>query len=400
MCGGNMNNFILPLVLISLGHFFIDFYGNILPGLMPAITKNLGLSMTLSGLLFTMLSITSSWLQPFFGYLGGRFRAPLVLAISVMISAVFMAMVGVANSYIFLLVMVTLAGIGSSLYHPIGSVSIATLSTKNQGFIMALYITAGTVGMTLAPISATLSKNAFGFKGLLLLGLPGITAGIIMLIYKNQLSSPGSLKISPGRRSSLFHTHFKYLVLMVIVVGFRTWVLSTFTIYTTMFYVSRGLSEAASSGILSLFLLFQSIGGIAGGFVSDRIGVKKTLIYSALVSIICLVVFFNIQGPVSIACLLLSGALIQSAFPGSVVLAQRLYPQNPSIATGFMQGFTFGMGGLGGLFTGVLSDALGGNLFIAMMSTIAFLGVSLAGSLMVPMTGENQTKGIEEIGVN
>jgi hypothetical protein len=65
-----------------------------------------------------------------------------------------------------------------------------------------------------------------------------------------------------------------------------------------------------------------------------------------------------------------------------------------------MQGFTFGMGGLGGLFTGVLSDALGGNLFIAMMSTIAFLGVSLAGSLMVPMTGENQTKGIEEIGVN
>lgn len=394
-----MQNFFVPLILISMGHFFIDFYGNILPGLMPAIAKNLGLSMTLSGLLFTMLSITSSWLQPVFGYLGGRFNGSTVPAISVMISAVFMAMVGMANSYIFLLIVVTIAGVGSSLYHPLSSVLITNLTPKNQGFIMALYITAGTVGMTLAPISATLLKNAFGLQGVLLLGLPGITAGIIMLINKNRLQGSGSFKTARSSKAGFSQNHIKYLILLVIVVGFRTWTLSTFTMYTGMLFVSRGLSETASSGILSLFLFFQSIGGITGGFVSDRIGIKRTLIYSSILSIICLIGFFSLSGLVSVACLLLGGALIHSAFPGSVVLAQRLYPQNPSMATGLMQGFTFGMGGLGGLFTGILSDALGGNLYMAMMNTIAFLGVSLAASLMVPNPGEKKIRGAKEIGV-
>lgn len=391
-----MNSIILPLVLISLGHFFIDFYMNMLPGLMPAITKNLSLSMTLSGLLFTMLSVTSSWMQPFFGYFGDRFKGPVILAVSVVISAFFMSLVGVAKSFLFLAAVVTLAGIGSSLYHPIGSVSVTTLSPKNQGFIMALYITAGTVGMTLAPVSATLFKSAFGFESIVFLGLPGIMAGIILLSYKDKLAGSDSLKESRGRNLGLSRSHIKNLIILVIVVGFRTWVLNSFTIYTTVFYVSRGLSEEASSAILSLFLLFQSIGGIAGGFVSDRIGVKKTLIYSAFFSIIFLAAFFCIQGPVSVACLLVSGALIQSAFPGSVLLAQRLCPQNPSIATGFLQGFTFGIGGLGGLFTGVLSDALGGNLFVALMSTIVFLAVSLTGSLMIPVSGVKQIKAVEK----
>jgi len=394
-----MQKYLMPLILISMGHFFIDFYCNILPGLMSAITKDLGLSMTLSGLLFAMFSITSSWLQPVFGYFGGRFKGPVVLAIAVMISAVFMAMVGVANSYIFLLVVVSLAGVGSSLYHPIGSVSIVTLTPKNQSFVMALYITAGTIGMTLAPVLATLLKTAFGFKGVLLLGLPGITAGIVMLIYKNRLGNTGGIEITHGLQPGSSGNHIKYLILLVIVVGFRTWVLSTFTMYTGILYVSRGLSETAGSGILSLFLLFQSIGGIAGGFVSDRIGIKKTLIYSAAVSIICLIIFFNDQGMVSIICLLLIGAMIQSAFPGSVVLAQRLFPQNPGIATGFMQGFTFGMGGLGGLFTGIVSDALGGKLYLALMSTIAFLVISLACSLIIPAYGENKIKAAPRAGV-
>lgn len=377
-----MQDFFFPLILISLGHFFIDFYGNLLPGLMPTITKNLGISMTLSGLLFTMLSVTSSWMQPVFGYFGGKFKGQVIMALSVMSSAVFMSMIGVANKYILLLAVVTLGGVGSSLYHPIGSVSVATLSQKNHGFIMALYITAGTVGMTVAPVLATIFKNAFGLKGLLFLGLPGVAAGIIMLIYRNQMNGGGIEVV--GRDSTLSYSYLKYLALMVLVVGLRTWVLSTFTMYTAMLYVSKGFSDTLSSGILSLYLFFQCIGGIIGGFVSDRIGVKKTLIFSSLFSIVCLVIFFTSSGPVSVGALLISGALIQSAFPGAVVLAQKMYPQNPSIATGLMQGFTFGMGGLGGLFTGALSDALGGNLSLALMSTIVFLGISLAGSIIIP----------------
>jgi FSR family fosmidomycin resistance protein-like MFS transporter len=379
-----MGNLLMPLFLISLGHFFIDFYVNLLPGLMPTIINNLGLSMTLSGLLFTMFSMTSSWLQPVFGYIAGRFDGRRVMVLAVLLAAVFMPMVGIANNYVFMLIVVLISGIGSSLYHPLGSVFIAALYEKNHDFIMALYITAGTVGMTLAPVMSTAVKNRFGLKGVFYLAIPGIMAGILLLIFKNRLSFIGGYEVVATGGSDLYSVRVKFLANLVMVVGLRTWVLNAFTLYIPTYYFSKGLPEGIGAGILSLYLLFQSLGGVVGGYVSDRIGIKRTLILSSILAIIFLTTFFNTSGAVSIISLILSGALLQSAFPGAVVLAQRLYPANPGLATGFMQGFTFGIGALGGVFTGALSDVLGGNLVYALMSSVILLCVSLACSFLIP----------------
>jgi len=61
-------------------------------------------------------------------------------------------------------------------------------------------------------------------------------------------------------------------------------------------------------------------------------------------------------GPIGIAGLLLAGAALQAAFPGSLVLAQELLPGRAGLASG-MIGLTGGVGGLGMAFTGWLADA-------------------------------------------
>ena len=52
------------LILISIGHFLSDFYGNFLPAILPAVIARQGLSLTLSGLLVMVYAVTSNMLQP------------------------------------------------------------------------------------------------------------------------------------------------------------------------------------------------------------------------------------------------------------------------------------------------------------------------------------------------
>ena len=59
-------------ILLSSGHLLNDFYCNFLPVLLPIIMPRLGLSLTLSGLMVMVMSITSNMLQPVFGYLLDR----------------------------------------------------------------------------------------------------------------------------------------------------------------------------------------------------------------------------------------------------------------------------------------------------------------------------------------
>jgi FSR family fosmidomycin resistance protein-like MFS transporter len=374
-----METILISILLISMGHFFVDFYMNLIPGLMPSIAANLSLSMTLSGLLFTLQSMVSSWLQPIFGYIGGRYSVPRVLGISLIFTALLMSMVGIAANYILLLLVVILGSVSSAIFHPFGSVAISTVTQKNQGFIMSIYLAAGTLGMTIVPILSTITKNRLGLNGILLLGVPGILTGIVILLHKNRISHIASYEVvkSEDKSTNLVKTIF----ILVMIIGFRSWVSNTFTMYIPTYYVMKGFTEEAAGGIQAGYLLFTSIGGIAGGIITDRIGVKKTLIISGFFATVTLMGFFYASNTLAVILLLLNAALLQSAIPGIVVLAQSVSPKSQSVVTGFLQGFGFGIGGIGSLVTGVLADNFGGNLHIALFNNVIIMLASLVVSL-------------------
>jgi len=384
-----MKNIAVSLVLICLGHFLIDLYMNLLPGIMPALIETMGITLTLSGLLQTVLSATSSWLQPAFGYVAFRFKTQRALATSILLSAVFMSLVGLSKYYWIMLIVVTLGGIGSSIYHPLGSVAISGLTSKNPGMVMSLYITAGTLGTTLSPVITSFVKNKFGLQGILFLGIPGILTGLFFYFVKTSLKNIKREEpmVTPVANKSKVNLN---LALLVAVVGLRYWVLHTFSVYIPVFYVSKGFSEEAAAAILSLYLLFNAMGGMFGGIITDKFGIKNTLVVSSLLAICCFSMFFITTGYVPFILLFLGATLLQSAYPGAVVLAQKLYPKNPSMATGFMQGFTFGLGGVGALIIGALSDSWGGNLEMALRTLTIVLIISLIVSFFLP-TEKNKT---------
>ena len=90
---------------------------------------------------------------------------------------------------------------------------------------------------------------------------------------------------------------------------------------------------------------------------------------------------FFYASSLAIILLFLNAALLQSAIPGIVVLAQSVSTKSQSVVTGFLQGFGFGIGGIGSLVTGVLADNFGGNLHFALFNNVIIMLASLVVSM-------------------
>lgn len=60
------------LALLGLGHLMVDLNTGALPALLPFLKTSFGLSYTMIGALVLVANLTSSVIQPLFGYLSDR----------------------------------------------------------------------------------------------------------------------------------------------------------------------------------------------------------------------------------------------------------------------------------------------------------------------------------------
>ena len=109
---------VLPLLLFSLGHFFVDLYSGSLGVLQPLILRHFGLTFTQAGILGGLLSFSSSVTQPLYGYLSDRFHSRLFTVLAPAVAGIFISTLGWASGFPMLLVMVFLAGAGMASFHP------------------------------------------------------------------------------------------------------------------------------------------------------------------------------------------------------------------------------------------------------------------------------------------
>src|SRR5262245_37767814 len=108
------------LGLLALGHMIIDINQGSLTALLPFLKTGLGLSYTATGVIVLMSNITSSLIQPVFGYLADRTARRWLLPVSVLLSAVGLGLMGLAPTYEALLLLVMITGFGVAAYHPEG----------------------------------------------------------------------------------------------------------------------------------------------------------------------------------------------------------------------------------------------------------------------------------------
>ena len=370
--------------LLTAGHFLSDFYVSFLPALLPVVMASLGLSLTAGGLLVMINSFTAI-LQPLFGYYIDKHGYTWLVLLTMPISAIFICLAGLAPSFGTLFICIAMAGLGGSLFHPLGSSLMGKItSPKSKGLSMSIFIGGGNIGVAIAPAIVIFLILSFGIVSLLWLIVPSLLLTATYYFYGvhriPHVSPPSSdMTLDP------FPVWYKSanLLKLNIVMGLRSWPQVALPTFLPLWLAQQNHSPALAGGMLTVLLSGGAIGSVMGGYVGDKIGRKNCIMGALSIGLIAMYLLLTSElGIITWIMLGITGAALQGALPSSIVWAQDMLPHNAAMASGMMLGMSFGLGGLGAALTAALGDIIG--LQPALLWTLSPLIIAIALTYIIP----------------
>jgi MFS transporter, FSR family, fosmidomycin resistance protein len=367
------------LGLLALGHLVIDTNQGSLPALLPYLKAALGLTYTATGVIVLMANVTSSVIQPLFGFLADKTARRWLLPLSVFLSALGLALSGVAPSYYAVLALVMVSGFGVAAYHPEGYRTATQVAGDRKATGVSIFSTGGNIGIAAGPAVITLLLVSFGLPGTLGMLLPGLLVAALLMAVLPGLSRPLAAR---GQSATLApKTMAGGMSLLVFVVAIRSWTQLGLTTYIPFYYLEVLKGDPRMVGtLLAVFLGAGAVGTLIAGPISDRVGHRRYMVSVFFLAAPLAVAFLLVSGFWTFVLLAALGFVLVSTFTVAVVLGQAYMPGNLGMASGLIVGFAIGAGGVGATALGWVADrwGLSSALWISALMPILGCAVSLA----------------------
>lgn len=371
----------LQIILLAMGHFFNDFYCNFLPILLPILIPKLGLSLTLSGALVMVMSLSANVLQPVFGYFMDKYNFNKIMPLIIPFGAVFICLTNWASNFIVLAVLIGLSGLAVSTFHPMGAGLVSKVAPDGKiSTCISIFVAGGSFGFALAPILLVYFMQMYSLDYLPILIIPAIILGVLM--YSSGLSKARFVNEQVAK-----NMHFnlaqilqnKPLMLLNISMGLRAWLFTALVTFLPLWAIEKGCDNTLSGWILTIYLCGSVIGGLIGGALNDKIGYKKVILWALIFTLIPTMYFLFAQqiDILMYIALFVGGGLVMAANPGAIVWGQDLLPDNPGMASGMMLGLSFGLGGFGTMLTGSLAESYGLTMALALTAILLVISIVL-----------------------
>jgi FSR family fosmidomycin resistance protein-like MFS transporter len=347
----------LAIALAVLGHTVVDASQNILPVVLPLLVERFQLTYAQAGMAVALLNISSSLIQPFFGWVSDRWPTRWFMWTGVAWTGVSMGCLGLVPNYASLLVLIGLTGIGTAAFHPIASMAVALASGTQRGLGMSLFSAGGNLGFAVGPVAAAWLMIRFGLPGTLAVVVPGLAMAAAIYVWRGEfVGSPTarSTRDAPGAPMP-----WGRLGALSALITLRSWGYSGLIAFIPLLLHEQGVSLQVAGRALFVFLFFGALGGMLGGHLSDRVGRHQVMAVSLLLFPCLMAVALVATGPIRWLFLAGAGVMLLASFSVTVVLAQELLPQHLGLASGLTLGLAFGAGGVGVGLSGFLADALG-----------------------------------------
>lgn len=365
------------LLLLGLGHLTVDLYQGALPAILPFLKENLSLTYTMSGVILVVSNFTSSLLQPLFGMFSDKKEKGFLLPAGVFVAGAGYSLLSVPSTFLPILFLVFVGGLGVSAYHPEGFKTAAFFTGERPATGMSIFSVGGNLGFALGPIVAMWLISRFGFSYLPAFVAPSLlfTAGI--LVARGAIAlPPREDRAARGGGSATGKGSIMSLVLIIAVVFVRSWMQMGIVSYIPFYFISvlKG-NPVYAAKLVGTLLLGGTLGTLAGAPVGDRWGYLRLIRVSSLLCALIFPVIFWVQGNQVLFFLVLFalGMVLSCTFSVTIVMAQKLLPRNTGVASGLMTGFAIGAGGIGVTLLGVVADHF--SVYIALES-IAVLPVA------------------------
>lgn len=375
------NKSYLQVTLLSAGHFFNDFYCNFLPILLPILIPKLGLSLTLSGALVMIMSLSANVLQPVFGYLMDKYNFNKLMPLIIPFGAIFICLTSWAGNFAILAILIALSGLAVSTFHPMGAGLVSKVAPKGKiSSCISIFVAGGSFGFALAPILLVYFMQMYSLDYLPILIIPAIILGIMM--YSSGLSKQRFVneQVAQNMRFNLGEIlSNRPLMLLNVSMGLRAWLFTALVTFLPLWAIEKGCDNTLGGWILSIYLSGSVIGGLIGGALNDKIGYKKVILW-ALIFTLVPTVYFLFAPEMNIlvyVALFIGGGLVMAANPGAIVWGQDFLPDNPGMASGMMLGLSFGLGGFGTMLTGSLAEIIGLTWALALTGALLLISIVL-----------------------
>jgi MFS transporter, FSR family, fosmidomycin resistance protein len=377
------------LLLLSVGHCVVDIYQGALPAILPFLKDELGLTYTVAGVILIMASITSSILQPVFGFLSDKKEKAFLLPAGAMAAGVGFAFLSVPSSFLPVLLLVTLSGLGIAAYHPEGYKTAHFYTGPRAATGMSIFSVGGNVGMALGPIIAIPVISYLGFSALPVVLIPALAFTAVIIYRRKEVTLPERTEHAsqggngwPGRAACLS------LVMVVSIVIMRSWMQMGLLSYIPFYYINYLKGDAVYAGkLISVFLLGGAVGTLAGAPLADRWGYKFCIALTMAAAALTFPLLFLLEGsPLFLSMTLFwLGMILVSTFSVTVVMSQKLLPRSLGIASGLTTGFAIGAGGIGVTLLGVVADRFGVPFALKSISIFPVVGFILTLLLKYPV---------------
>lgn len=351
------------LSILSAGHFVTDINQTILPALLPFIKETLNISFTTAGILILIGNMTSSIIQPLFGYISDRRPTKWFLPFAPFIASLGMSLIGLVSSYGLLLICIIISGLGIASFHPEAFKTAHYFIGERKMTGMSIFSVGGSIGFAIGPIWALWLVTLFGMKGTIGFILPGILMTIILFIYLSMLTSPvhsAFIEAKKGKKPPLTKEQKFSLFFLICLATIRAWAQIGLVSYIPFYYINYLKGNPLYAGkLVTTFLMTGAIGMLIGAPIADRWGHKKFLLTTLLASIPFLFFFYYSRGFLAFLFIGLSGMILGSTFTLTTIMAQLLLPHHLGIVSGLMVGFTIGAAGIGVTLFGTIADTWG-----------------------------------------
>ncbi len=341
------------IALVFFAHVVGDFYAAFYGPLVPFLKERLGLTLTMTGGLGAVLAVGANFMQPAIGLWSERVGRRHFVTVGVLCAAVGMSFLGLAWNLPVAYIALLVGGLGVGLFHPCGAAIAGNAAGRVRSTAVAVYMTGGNLGVSLAPVVVPVVAAA-SVQWLPLLAVPGVLfAGLLWRSLREEDDCA-----RPSGEGSLVKLAevFRRLWPIFLHVMLRFIPMYAYFILLPLYGTLRGMTDIQAGRVLALFVLSGAIGSLAGGYLSDRLPRRPLSLVSNIGAGVCLLLAPSAQGMAFYGLLVIGSILFYLALPLQIVMAQERVPRAESLASGIVMGFAYGFSGLALVPLGRLGD--------------------------------------------
>jgi SHS family lactate transporter-like MFS transporter len=280
-----------------------------------------------------------------FGLLADRYGRRLPLMLDLVFYSVVEVLSGLAPTYMSFLALRALFGIGMGGEWGVGaSLVMEKVPARLRGVYSGLLQQGYAVGFLLAALCYFVVYPRWGWRPLFFLGgVPALLALYVRIKVKESAVWQRSRHETWGQLGRSIVSHWKlflYLTLLMAMMNFVSH--GTQDLYPTFLQRSWGFGPAQRASLTAISMVGALIGGVMCGFVSDRVGRRRTIVGALVGGLIVIPLWaFAPSLPLLVVSAFAMQFMVQGAWG---VIPAHITELSPDGVRGFLPGFAYQCG--------------------------------------------------------